>query len=172
MRSLYWKHRHVDFLTIASDRGGQLELVSGISMSINIIRCSHVLNFRFVNWNHPYGVIISDKPAILACVPHVLLHDSLGDDLFLKNFWHVHGGRQGQCGMITWHLMKPWTGPSPPGNADHMHSHICMIVKIISNYNLALSCSPCALMLTPDPPHLDLEPIVPISQRLAVAVML
>ncbi len=49
MRSSYWKSRHVDLLTIAVDRGGRLELVSGISVSINILRCSHVLNFRFVD---------------------------------------------------------------------------------------------------------------------------
>ncbi len=54
MRMLYWKSRHVDFLTIAVDRGGGLEMVSGISVSINIFRCSHVLNFRFVNGKPPY----------------------------------------------------------------------------------------------------------------------
>jgi hypothetical protein len=49
MRSLYWKSRHVDFPTIAVDRGGQFILVSGVSVLNNIFRCSHVLNFGYVS---------------------------------------------------------------------------------------------------------------------------
>ncbi len=33
--------------------GGQFELVSGVSVLINIFRCSHVLTFRFVNGKPP-----------------------------------------------------------------------------------------------------------------------
>jgi hypothetical protein len=36
-----------------SQQGGGFELVSGVSVSINIFRCSHVLNFRFVNGKPP-----------------------------------------------------------------------------------------------------------------------
>ncbi len=38
---------------LQSTGGGQFELVSGVSMSINIFRYSHVLNFRFVSRKPP-----------------------------------------------------------------------------------------------------------------------
>ncbi len=54
MRLVYWKSRHVNVLTIAVNRGGgQFELVSGVSVSINIFRYSHVSNFRFVSKKSP-----------------------------------------------------------------------------------------------------------------------
>jgi hypothetical protein len=33
--------------------GGRHELVSGVSVSVNIFRCSHILNFRFVSGKPP-----------------------------------------------------------------------------------------------------------------------
>jgi hypothetical protein len=103
MWSSYWKRRHVNFLTIAVDRGGQFELVSGVSMLINIFRCSHVLNFRFVNGKLPWGTgvpifcIISISIRIYSHSPWQM--EQMSVVFHLTASWSRSSSH---CTLITW----------------------------------------------------------------------
>jgi hypothetical protein len=103
MRSSYWKHRHVDFLTIAVDRGGQLELVSGISVLISIFRCSHLLNFRFVNQKPPYGTGVPIF-CIISILIRIDLHSSWQiDQMSVVSHPTARRSRsRSHCTLTTW----------------------------------------------------------------------
>ncbi len=103
MRLLYWKRRHVNFLTIAVDRGGQFELISSVSALISIFRCNHVLNFRFVNGKPPFEMAVP-----IFCIISISLridsHSSWQIE-WMSVVSHLTARRsrsRSHCTLITW----------------------------------------------------------------------